>query len=147
MNHVDIKALRQASPDIIFSRSSSSLKLNGYSQNEIGFSPFCFLAKKAIVNIVPNRTRAANGIKFNVISHGGGSFRYLIWHKILRFLAYHTVSDGNSSPTYRWAIALHTIEVGVSLPILDESYILSNYEDRLIGISVPDTPQESFFTC
>jgi hypothetical protein len=30
------------------------------------------------------------------------------------------VSDGNSSPTYRWAVALHTIEVGVSLPILDE---------------------------
>jgi len=42
----------------------------------------------------------------------GGSFRYLIWYRILRFLTYHTVSAGNSSPTYRWAIALHTIEVG-----------------------------------
>ncbi|WP_235369825.1 hypothetical protein, partial [Caldibacillus thermoamylovorans] len=29
----------------------------------------------------------------------------------------------NSSPTYRWAVALHTIEVGVSLPIFDESCI------------------------
>ncbi|HWL23733.1 MAG TPA: hypothetical protein VNR38_08280 [Ureibacillus sp.] len=44
----------------------------------------------------------------------------MIWHKILRFSPYHTVSDGNSSPTYRWANALHAIEVAVSLPILDE---------------------------
>lgn len=36
------------------------------------------------------------------------------------------VSDGNSSPTYRWAVALHTIEVGVSLPILDEEASYGN---------------------
>ncbi|MDY0404206.1 retropepsin-like aspartic protease [Virgibacillus sp. 179-BFC.A HS] len=38
-------------------------------------------------------------------------------------LSYHTVSDGNSSPTYLLGYALHTIEVGVSFPILDESVL------------------------
>lgn len=38
------------------------------------------------------------------------------------------VSDGNSSPTYH----LHTIEVGVSLPILDETDLMNHVSGSLI---------------
>lgn len=59
-------------------------------------------------------------------------FQILDMVQNLTFLAYHTVSDGNSSPTYRWAIALHTIEVGVSLPITDED----NYDKRGVRLAL-----------